>query len=149
MVLPRLVKKVIGKYCYNKEGERKIHTLEIGGHVQMAKSDPEAQRKSSLLDSTWFENEYGSLNLETLKFLMHFRESRSSLILFLHILIFFSLFLIHIYFSFFSLYSFFSLFLSHNFFICSPLNSKISLYLRPPPCLDICSSSGKEVVEIR
>jgi hypothetical protein len=24
-------------------GKRKIHTLEIGGHVQMAKSDPEAQ----------------------------------------------------------------------------------------------------------
>jgi hypothetical protein len=27
---------------YIKEGERKIHTLEIGGHVQMAKNDPEA-----------------------------------------------------------------------------------------------------------
>jgi hypothetical protein len=45
MVLPRLVKKVIGKWCYIKEGERKIHTLEIGGHVQMAKSDPEAQKE--------------------------------------------------------------------------------------------------------
>jgi hypothetical protein len=31
-----------------RRGERKIHTLEIGGHVQMAKSDPEAQRKSLL-----------------------------------------------------------------------------------------------------
>jgi hypothetical protein len=31
-------------------GERKIHTLEIGGHVQMAKSDPEAQAQSSLLE---------------------------------------------------------------------------------------------------
>jgi hypothetical protein len=31
-------------------GERKIHTLEIGGHVQMEKSDPEAQAKSSLLE---------------------------------------------------------------------------------------------------
>jgi hypothetical protein len=36
-------------------GERKIDTLEIGGHVQMAKSDPEAQRKSSLSDCTWLE----------------------------------------------------------------------------------------------
>jgi hypothetical protein len=36
-------------------GERKIHTLEIGGHVQMTKSDPEAQRKSSLSDYTWLE----------------------------------------------------------------------------------------------
>jgi hypothetical protein len=45
----------------------------------MAKSDPEAQRKSSLSDCTWLENEYGSFNLETLKFLMHFREPGSSL----------------------------------------------------------------------
>jgi hypothetical protein len=29
------------------------------------------------------------------------------------------------------------------------LNSKIALYLPPPPCLDICSSSGKYVIEIR
>jgi hypothetical protein len=30
--------------------------LEIGGHVQMAKGDPEAQTKSSLSDCTWLEN---------------------------------------------------------------------------------------------
>jgi hypothetical protein len=54
-------------------GEReKIHTLEMSGHVQMAKSDPEAQRKSPLSDCTWLENEYGSFNLEALNFLMHF-----------------------------------------------------------------------------
>jgi hypothetical protein len=76
-------------------GEREIHTLEIGGHVQMAKSDPKAQRKSSLSDCTWLEYEYGSFNLETLKFLMHFRE-RGELIIFLLILTFF-IFLIHIY----------------------------------------------------
>jgi hypothetical protein len=58
-------------------GETKIHKLEIGGHVQMAKNDPEAQRKSSLSDCTWLENEYRSFNLETLKFLMHFREPGS------------------------------------------------------------------------
>jgi hypothetical protein len=45
----------------SRKGKRKIHTLEIGGHVQMAKSDPEAQRMSSLSDCTWLENEYGSL----------------------------------------------------------------------------------------
>jgi hypothetical protein len=50
----------------------KIHTLEMGGHVQMAKSDPEEQRKSSLSDCTWLKNEYGFFNLEALKFLMHF-----------------------------------------------------------------------------
>jgi hypothetical protein len=36
-------------------GKRKIHTLEIGGHVRMTKSDLEAQRKSSLSDCTWLE----------------------------------------------------------------------------------------------
>jgi hypothetical protein len=55
MVLLRLVKKVIGKNVISRRRERKIHTLEIGGHVQMAKSDPEAQRKSSLSDCTWLE----------------------------------------------------------------------------------------------
>jgi hypothetical protein len=105
-------------------GEReKIHTLEIGGHVQMAKSDHGAQRKSLLSDCTWLENEYGSFNLEALKFLMHFREPGSSLylfIFFLHILIFFPFFSsshTHIFF-FFSFSHFFFFFLI-NFF--SPL----------------------------
>jgi hypothetical protein len=153
MVLPRLVKKVIGKWCYIKERKRKIHTLEIGGHVQMAKSDPETQRKSSLSDCTWLANEYGSFNLEALKFLMHFREPGSSLYFFIftHTHIFF-LFSSYIYFFFFIIFFFPSLshfFFLINFFICSPLNSKISLYLPPPPCLDVCSSSGKEVIKIR
>jgi hypothetical protein len=56
----------------SRRGRRKIHTLKIGGHVQMAMSDPETQRKSSLSDCTWMENEYGSFNLEALKFLMYF-----------------------------------------------------------------------------
>jgi hypothetical protein len=47
----------------------------------MGNSDLEAQRKSSLLDCTWLENEYG---FETLKFLMHFREPGSSLYLFVY-----------------------------------------------------------------
>jgi hypothetical protein len=63
----------------SRRGKIKIHTLEMGGHLQMAKSDPEAQRKSSLSDCTWLENEYGSFNLEALKFLMHIREPGSSL----------------------------------------------------------------------
>jgi hypothetical protein len=48
----------------------------------MEKSDPKAQRESSLSDCTWLKIEYGSLNLEALKFLMHFREPGSSLFLF-------------------------------------------------------------------
>jgi hypothetical protein len=80
----------------------------------MAKSDPEAQRKSSLSDCTWLENEYGTFNLEILKFLMHFRELGSLFyfyFIFTHTHIF-SLFLIHICFS---LYLFFFLSLSHFF----------------------------------
>jgi hypothetical protein len=83
--------------------------------VQMAKSDPEAQRKFLLSDCTWLQNEYGSFNLETLKFLMHFREPGSSL--------YFYIIHTHIYFLFFSfshthifvlsLFFSFFLFLSH------------------------------------
>jgi hypothetical protein len=87
----------------SRRGKRKIHTLEICGHVQMTKSDPEAQRKSSLSDCTWLENEYGSLNLEALKFLMHFREPGSSLsFIFTQLIFFLFLIYIYIYFPFFS-----------------------------------------------
>jgi hypothetical protein len=72
--------------------EREIHTLEIGGHVQRAKSDPEAQRKSSLSDCTWLEYEYGSFNLEILKFLMHFREPGRLLYFYSYSHFFFSFF---------------------------------------------------------
>jgi hypothetical protein len=105
----------------SRRGKTKIHTLEIGGQVQMAKSDPEAQRKSSLSDCIWLENEYGSFNLEALKFLMHFREPGSSLyfIFISYILIYFFLF------SFFSLYSLFSssfiLFFHPFIFLFAPL----------------------------
>jgi hypothetical protein len=45
-------------------GREKYTHFEIGGHVQMAKSDPQAQRKSSLSDCTWLEM---SLDLLILK----------------------------------------------------------------------------------
>jgi hypothetical protein len=35
-----------------------------------------------------------------------------------------------------------------NFYLL-PLKSKFALYLPPPPCLDVCWPSGKEVIEIR
>jgi hypothetical protein len=109
----------------SRRGERKIHTLEIGGHVQIAKSDPEAQRKSSLSDCTWLENEYGSFSLKALKFLMHFREPGSSLyFIFTHTYSFFSFLLFFSYslFSFFlfSHFLFLFLFLSHQFFYLLP-----------------------------
>jgi hypothetical protein len=121
----------------SRRGKRKVQTLEIGGHVQMAKSDPEAQRKSSLSDCTWLENEFGSFNLESLKSLMHLREPGSSLyfIFISHILIFFFLFFSHT-------YIFLYFFISY-FFIFSPLNSKIALYLPPPPCLDVARPRAK------
>jgi hypothetical protein len=118
-------KRSLENNVISRRGERKIHTLEIGGHVQMAKSDPEAQRKSSLSDCTLLESEYGSFNLETLKFLMHFREPGSSFyyIFISYIVLFFSflLFFSYSYFLFFLYFSHFFLFLSHQiFFICSP-----------------------------
>jgi hypothetical protein len=144
-----LSKRSLENNVISRRGKRKIHTLEIGGHVQMAKSDPKAQRKSSLSDCTWLENEYGSFNLEALKFLMHFREPGSSFYFIFthtHIISLFSHIYIYI-FSFLYTNFFLSFFYSSIFFICSPLNSKIALYLPPPPCLDVCSSSGKEVIE--
>jgi hypothetical protein len=118
VVLLRLVKKFIGKYVMSRREKRQIHTLKIGGHVQMEKSDPKAQRKSSLSNCTWMKNEKGSFNLETLKFLMHFREPGSSFFLFLLILTFlflFSLFSLS-HFFFFSFLIFFFLII----FYCSP-----------------------------
>jgi hypothetical protein len=104
-------KRSLENNVISRRGKRKIQTLEIGGHVQMAKSDPEAQRKSLLSDCTWLESEFGSFNLEALKFLMHFREPGSSLYFyFLHILIFFSLF-----FSYISFFLSFFLSFSHIF----------------------------------
>jgi hypothetical protein len=104
-----------------RRGKRKIHTLEIGGHVQMAKSDPEAQRKSSLLDCTWFEYEYCSFNLEALKFLMYFREPGSLFYFYSYSHFFLFLFFSYIFSFFFLSLSHFFLFLSHQFFfICSP-----------------------------
>jgi hypothetical protein len=86
------------------------------------KSDPEAQRKSSLSDCTWLENEYGSFNLEALKFVMHFRELGSSLyFIFTHTHIF-SFFLTYIFFFFFLSFSFsFFLFFFLIKFLFAPL----------------------------
>jgi hypothetical protein len=82
--------------------------------VQMAKNDPEAQSKSSLSDCTWLENEHASFNLETLEFLMHFREPGSSLyfIFYTHSYFFFSFF----FFSFSHTHIFLSLFIFLIFF---------------------------------
>jgi hypothetical protein len=108
----------------SRRGKRKIHTLETGGHLQREKSDPEAQRKSSLSDYTWLENEYGSFNLEDLKFLMRFRELGSSLSFIFKQLIFFSFSHIYIYFFLFLSFSFlfiFSFFFLIKFFLFAPL----------------------------
>jgi hypothetical protein len=136
----------------------------MSGHVQRAKGDPEAQRKSSLSDCTWLQNENGSFNLEALNFLMHFREPGSSLYC-LHILIFF-LFLIFLLLFFLSFshsfifschtfghktstseFWFFYLLPFEPFFLnCSPLNSKNCIVPTSSPMLRRCSSSSKEVI---
>jgi hypothetical protein len=111
-------KRSLENNVISRRGNRKIHTLEIGGHVQMVKSDPEAQRKSSLSDCTWLEIEFGSFNLESLKFLMHFREPGSSFyFIFTHTHIFSHTYI----FSFFLFLSFsFSFFSFSKFFILLP-----------------------------
>jgi hypothetical protein len=142
MVLPRLVKKVIGKWCYIKEGkEKNTHTWDRWTCAN-GKEWSRGTRKSSLSDCTWLENEYGSFNLETLKLLIHFREPGSSLyfIFILYILTFFSFSLFFFSYSYFCSFFISSLFFSFSFsefFYLLPLNSKIALYLPPPPCLDI------------
>jgi hypothetical protein len=126
-------KRSLENNVISRRGKRKIHTLEIGGHVQMAKSDPEAQRKSSLSDCTWLENEFGSFNLEILKLLMHFREPGSSFYfilllyhtysyIYIYIYIFFyPLFLILIFFLFFLYFShFLFIFFVIKFFLFAP-----------------------------
>jgi hypothetical protein len=90
----------------------------------MAKSDPEAKGSPCYQIAHGWKNEFGSFNLETLKFPMHFREPRSSLyfIFIIHTHIYFVLlFFLYIYiFSFFILIFLF-LFLSFfHFLICSP-----------------------------
>jgi cellulose synthase/poly-beta-1,6-N-acetylglucosamine synthase-like glycosyltransferase len=103
-------KRSLENNVISRRGKRKIHTLEMDGHMQMAKSDPEAQKKSSLSDCTWLENEFGSFNLEALKFLMHFREPGSSLYFIFYTYSYF-------FFSHFFLYTHFFLFLSFFFLI--------------------------------
>jgi hypothetical protein len=106
----------------SRRGKEKIHTLEMSGHVQRAKSDPEAQRKSSLSDCTLLENENGSFNLEALNFLMHFREPRSSLYAYSYFflfLIFLLSFPHHFFCHTFGNETFTSEF---DFLICTPLN---------------------------
>jgi hypothetical protein len=107
----------------SRRGKRKIHTLEMSGHVQMAKSDPEGQRKSSLSDCTWLENENGSFKHEALNFLMHFRELGSSL--YAHLYIFF-LFLIFLLLFFVSFFHSFSHSFIHFFVSLSPWKSRAS-----------------------
>jgi hypothetical protein len=82
--------------------------------VQMVKSDPEAQKKSSLSDCTWLERWVWILNLETFEIPNLLWRTREFTLFYFYklIYIFFFLYLFsHIFFplSFFSLYSFFSL----------------------------------------
>jgi hypothetical protein len=115
-------KRSLKNNVISRRGKRKIHTLEIGGHVQMEKSGPEAQRKSSLSDCTWLENEYGSFTLEALKFLMHFRQPGSSLyFIFTHTHFFSFSHIFFLSFFFFLSFSHFFFFLSSQFFLFAPL----------------------------
>jgi hypothetical protein len=85
----------------SRRGREKYTHFEIGGHVEMAKSDPEAQKEVLVIKLHMVgKMSLDLLNLETLKFLMHFRELGSSLyfIFISYILIYFSFLIIFSYF---------------------------------------------------
>jgi hypothetical protein len=103
-------KRSLENDAISRRGERKIHTLEIGGHVQMAKSIPRNKGSPRYRIAHGWKNEYGSFNLEALKFLMNFREPGSSLCFYFYT---YSYFFFFSDFSFFL--SFFFLFLIHFF----------------------------------
>jgi hypothetical protein len=131
MVLPRLVKKVIGKIMLQGGGERWTHTFWDKWTCQMAKSDPEAQTKSSLSDCTWLERWVWVLILNPLETSNASRELGS-------FIIFFSLF-IYIHTQFFSSLLFLSFFhtfsFSHFFYSPSTLNYIVPTSLATPPML--------------
>jgi hypothetical protein len=106
-------KRSLENNVISRWGREKYTHFEIGGHVQIAKSDLEAQRKSSLSDCTWLEKLVWILNLKLLRFLMHSRELGSSL----YFIFITSYIYIYIYISFLLL---FLSFFFHHFFICSP-----------------------------
>jgi hypothetical protein len=142
-----LSKRLLENNVNSRMGKRKIHTLWDRWTCANGKEWSPGTKEVLVIRLHMVGNEFGSFNLEAMKFLMHFREPGSSLNLILFILT-------HFFFSFYSyiffLFSFFLfLIFSHKNFYLLPLNSKIALYLPPPPCLDVCSSTGKEVIKIR
>jgi hypothetical protein len=68
MVLPRFVKKVLVKKVIEKMennvcqggGEKKYTHFEIGGHVQMTKSDPRHKGSPRYRIANGWKNEFGS-----------------------------------------------------------------------------------------
>jgi hypothetical protein len=133
----------------------------MSGHVQMAESDPEAQRKSSLSDCTWLENENGSFKLEALNALL---ENRGVHFTHTHIFFLFLIFLILFFLSFFLpfiIYTYIfscetftlksrtsplNFFHSSFFFKNTPLWTQNCTIPTSCPMLRCCSSSSKEAI---
>jgi hypothetical protein len=57
----------LGNNVISRKGREKYTHLEIDGHVQMAKSDPEAQRSPHYRVAHGWKDEFGSFSLETFK----------------------------------------------------------------------------------
>jgi hypothetical protein len=132
-------KKSLENNVISRRG-RKIHTLRDRWTCANSRVIPRHKGSPRYWIAHGWKDEFGSFNLEILKFLVHFREQGSSLyfIFISYILIFFLIFFCLYTHSFFP-FSFF-LFL---FFYLLPLNSKIALYLPPPPCLDAARPRAK------
>jgi hypothetical protein len=118
-------KRSLENNVISRRGREKYTHFEIGGHVQMAKGDPEAQRKSCLSDCTWLKRWVWILTFETFEIPNAlYRTGEFTLFYFItYILIFFFshiyIFFLYTLFSF-SLYSFFSFSFPFYFLICSP-----------------------------
>jgi hypothetical protein len=108
------------KIMLNQGGEEKYTHLRWVDMCKWQRVIPRHKGSPRYRIAHGWKNEFGSFNLETLKFLMHFRESGSSLyfISISYILIFF-FFFSYIYFFFILIFLFLSFSFS-SFFICSP-----------------------------
>jgi hypothetical protein len=106
----------------SRRGKRKIHTLEIVDMCKWQRVIPRHNGSPRYRIAHGWKMSMDLLSLESLKFLMHFREPGSSLYFYFYTYSYF-------FFSFFPhTYTFlFLIFFSSKFFICSPLNSKIAL----------------------
>jgi hypothetical protein len=107
----------------SRRGKRKITHLRWVDMCKWQRVIPRDKGSPRYRIAHGWKDEFGSFNVEALKFLMHFREPGSWLYFYIihtHIFPFLIIFLYTHFFSFLSFFFSFFLFLSQIFLICSP-----------------------------